>query len=212
MNVPPEEPHPDDPGDAEADSGEDGDDGDDASTMCGHRSTAAAFIAFTVALVDTPGGDRSTVMRPTHVHSLDPGTLQPEARERLHGYTRGETDFEHLPSQVVSYLTDIVEHLSRGETVNVIVQEDEVSTVEAAKLLGVSRPFLIKLLDRNRIPHRRVGSDRRILASDLTAYILEQKEARGHFAATVDQARTAANERIRAAADVDDETAKLLGL
>lgn len=151
-------------------------------------------------------------MRPTHVHSFDPGTLQPESRERLHGYTRGDADFEHLPSQVVSYLADIVEHLRSGETVNVIVQEDEVSTVEAAKVLGVSRPFLIKLLDRGRIPHRRVGSDRRILASDLTAYILQQKEARGHFAATVEEARTAADNRIRAAADVDDETAKLLGL
>lgn len=151
-------------------------------------------------------------MRPTHVHSFNPGMLPPEARERLHGYTRGDAGVEQLPSEVVSYLADIVEHLSRGETVNVIVQEDEVSTVEAATLLGVSRPFLIKLLDRDRIPHRRVGSDRRILASDLTAYILEQNEARNHFAATVEEARTAADERIRATANVDDETAKLLGL
>lgn len=150
-------------------------------------------------------------MRPTHVHSFNPETLQPEARERLGGLARGEAGFEHLPPEVISYLTDIVEHLSSGETVNVIVQEDEVSTVEAAKLLGVSRPFLIKLLDRDRIPHRRVGSDRRILASDLTAYILEQKQSRDHFAATVEEARTAADERVRVAADVDDETARLLG-
>jgi excisionase family DNA binding protein len=44
------------------------------------------------------------------------------------------------------------------------------TTVEAASILNVSRPFLIKLLDDKAIPHRLVGKHRRILIDDVMAY------------------------------------------
>lgn len=45
-------------------------------------------------------------------------------------------------------------------------QNEEVGTQEAARILNVSRPYIIKLLQH----HRKVGNRHRILVSDLLAY------------------------------------------
>lgn len=44
------------------------------------------------------------------------------------------------------------------------------TSVKAADVLNVSRPFLIKLLDENVLPHRKVGRHRRIRVEDVMAY------------------------------------------
>lgn len=48
--------------------------------------------------------------------------------------------------------------------------EEEVSTEVAARLLGVSRPHLVELLDLESIPYRRVGNQRRIRVAELEAF------------------------------------------
>jgi excisionase family DNA binding protein len=42
--------------------------------------------------------------------------------------------------------------------------------VQAAEILNVSRPFLIRLLGEGQIPHRKVGKHRRIRMEDVMAY------------------------------------------
>jgi excisionase family DNA binding protein len=63
-----------------------------------------------------------------------------------------------------------VGELARGHGVSLIPMEAELTTNEAARQLKVSRPFLVGLLQKGEIPHRMVGTHRRIRFRDLWAY------------------------------------------
>ncbi len=75
-----------------------------------------------------------------------------------------------LPESVFHVLMHIVHHLARGETVAVMLMSNELTTQEAADLLNISRPYLIKLLENGEIPFTKVGTHRRIRYSDLMRY------------------------------------------
>lgn len=78
-----------------------------------------------------------------------------------------------LPAGAVAMLMDILEAMAAGRGVTIIPENAELTTVQAAELLNVSRPFLIKLLDDGVIPHRKVGKHRRIRMEDVMAYKLD---------------------------------------
>lgn len=75
-----------------------------------------------------------------------------------------------LPAGAVALLMDILEAMAAGQGVTIIPENAELTTVQAADVLNVSRPFLIKLLDEQKIPHRKVGKHRRIRMEDVMAY------------------------------------------
>ncbi len=75
-----------------------------------------------------------------------------------------------LPAGAVALLMEILEAMAAGRGVKIIPESAELTTVQAANLLNVSRPFLIKLLDERVIPHRLVGRHRRVLMDDVMAY------------------------------------------
>lgn len=80
-----------------------------------------------------------------------------------------------LPEEASALLIDILGFLARGQTVELIAGDAELTTQKAADLLGVSRPFLIsRLLDTGRIPHRRTGGHRRIAFADVVQYRAER--------------------------------------
>jgi excisionase family DNA binding protein len=75
-----------------------------------------------------------------------------------------------LPAGAVALLMDILEAMAAGRGVTLMPENAELTTVQAAEVLNVSRPFLIRLLDDGAIPHRKVGKHRRIRMEDVMAY------------------------------------------
>ncbi|SRR5258708_36137427 len=75
-----------------------------------------------------------------------------------------------LPAGAVSLLLDILGAMASGQGVTLVPEDVELTTVQAADLLQVSRPFLIKLLDEGHIPYHRVGKHRRIRMEDVLSY------------------------------------------
>jgi excisionase family DNA binding protein len=73
-----------------------------------------------------------------------------------------------------SYLNKVVqaslELIAEGHLVAVMPVDDEIGTQEAADILKVSRPYLVKLLDAKAIPSRKVGVQRRLRIEDVLAY------------------------------------------
>ena len=85
------------------------------------------------------------------------------------------TDADHdepieLPAGAVTLLMDILDAMASGQGVTLIPENAELTTMQAADILNVSRPFLIRLLDEGQIPYRKVGKHRRIRTEDVLNY------------------------------------------
>lgn len=87
-------------------------------------------------------------------------------------------EFITIPKKAVSLLTTILQNMAEGKSVSVVASVTEVSTQQAADMLHVSRPHVVKLLEAGKIPFKKVGSHRRILVNDIVAYQTLQEEER----------------------------------
>lgn len=98
------------------------------------------------------------------VHALMPdGTSSP----RMVGPNGEEIE---LPRSLFHVLHQVVRHLAQGKVITVVPLNKNLTTQEAADILNVSRPYLIKLLDQGEIPFVKTGTHRRIRFSDLMQY------------------------------------------
>lgn len=94
-----------------------------------------------------------------------------------------------LPREAARLLADMLAELANGNAVSLVPLQAELTTQQAADLLGVSRPFLVGLLERRDIAHRRVGNRRRVPVADLLRYQAEQNvRTRAAVAALTEQA------------------------
>ncbi len=84
-----------------------------------------------------------------------------------------------IPESVYSVLRQVVHAMASGKTITLAPHNRELTTQQAADILNVSRPFLIKLLEEEQIPYIKVGKHRRIRYQDLMKYkeVRDQKRS-----------------------------------
>jgi len=82
----------------------------------------------------------------------------------------GDAGSVAVPGLVVDLLRQVCAVLDRGDGVVVSEVTRELTTSEAARVLGVSRPTLIGLLDKGEIRSHKVGTHRRVALGDVLAY------------------------------------------
>ena len=83
-----------------------------------------------------------------------------------------------LPAAMTKIVSNCLQIMADGQTVEVLAADQEIGTQQAADILRVSRPYLVKLLDTNAIPSRKVGVQRRVHLSDILDYKRRENKAR----------------------------------
>ncbi|MFL1377367.1 MULTISPECIES: helix-turn-helix domain-containing protein [unclassified Nocardiopsis] len=109
-----------------------------------------------------PPDDRSALAKIARDLTADGGP-----RARLVGPDGSEIE---LPEELYSVLRDVVAALSQGLAISIAPHNTMLTTQEAADLLGISRPTLVRLLTEGEIPYSMRGRHRRVLLHDLLGY------------------------------------------
>ena len=88
-----------------------------------------------------------------------------------------------IPKPVDDLLLAIHKNLQAGKAISIVREHQQLNTQRAADILGVSRPFLVGLLESEQIPFHMVGSHRRIYLGDLLEYKRKDDQTRRGSAA-----------------------------
>jgi excisionase family DNA binding protein len=96
---------------------------------------------------------------------------------RLENSQTGQQIEATIPAVAVRVLAEVLAKMAEGHPVTLVPLHAELSTQQAADLIGVSRPYFIKLLEQGKMPYRKVGEQRRVRYQDLLCYIAEYQKA-----------------------------------
>ncbi|CAM4392781.1 MAG: hypothetical protein LEGION0403_FIIPPAGN_00766 [Legionella sp.] len=83
-----------------------------------------------------------------------------------------------LPASAVKLLFSILSEMAEGNSLTLIPSHAHLTTQEAADMLNVSRPYFVKLLEEGKIPFEKVGTRRRVLASDVQLFMSKSLDER----------------------------------
>lgn len=104
-------------------------------------------------------------------HALAAFVTTREATQRIQIFDeKNQAHLVELPTSALRLLVDIVSQLAEGNAVRVVPVHAELTTQEAADLLNVSRPHLVKLLEAGDLAFHRTGKHRRIRFADLMQF------------------------------------------
>ena len=90
----------------------------------------------------------------------------------------GEKDHVKIPASAFRFLSTILEHMADGKAISIIPADAEITTQQAADMLNVSRPHVVKLLEEGELPFHKIGTHRRIKLKDLEAYRARMEKER----------------------------------
>lgn len=83
-----------------------------------------------------------------------------------------------LPKAVYEALRTVVRMMAQGQTVAVVAENAVLTTQRAADILGMSRPFFVKVLESGGMAYHRVGNQRRVYLRDVLAFARNRDEER----------------------------------
>ena len=132
----------------------------------------------TVLETPQPASDDAALARDALVRVRSFLIDHPTGAEPVTVQVSGEPHALTVPRSAVDLLVRVLANMAAGRGVTVVPSHAELTTQQAANLLNVSRPFVIKLLDEKRIAYRTVGTHRRIRADSLLAYQREDDASR----------------------------------
>ena len=92
------------------------------------------------------------------------------------GATKDETPVLKLPPRALRFFADVLRQMAKQEPMLLVPQKHELTTQEAANFLNVSRPFVIKEIEANRLACRKVNRHRRIEFEELRRYQATQQQ------------------------------------
>lgn len=101
---------------------------------------------------------------------LDAQLLYSSIRQSSAKLVSADGSAQSLPQSLPEFLTKLTDGLREGQSIAIVQDDAQLTTVEGARMLGISRQFLIKLLERREIPYYMVGAHRRVYVRDLLAY------------------------------------------
>lgn len=108
----------------------------------------------------------------------------------VHIEVRDEKKHLTIPTAAFNFLSKILNLMARGKAISIIPSDAEVTTQQAADILNVSRPHVVKLLEDEVIPYHKVGSHRRIKLEDLEHYRKKKADERKeHLSELAEQAQ-----------------------
>lgn len=126
-------------------------------------------------------------MSTTSEPRFDPSDIPPKEAERLQKLLESNArpvlitpggDPVELPKVLNDLFLHILSAMKRREIVFLVHEDEAFTTQAAAKFLGVSRQFFVRLLNEKRIPFHRVGTHRRVLFKDLLAFQVARSRSR----------------------------------
>lgn len=96
-----------------------------------------------------------------------------------HAHIVGPDGSRHtIPESVYQVLLSVLAKMQEGQPIALLPIMEELTTKAAADYLGVSRQFLVRLLEQDKIPFHKTGTHRRIYFKDILEYKMKRDEAR----------------------------------
>lgn len=114
-----------------------------------------------------PAPEETALLRSLDRMGNPSGTSQLTATAKLIAPDGQEIE---LPPSMFEVLRRAAHQLAAGLAVSIVPIGAQLSTQQAAEVLGVSRPHVVRLLDTGEIPHTKTGKHRRVLLADVLAY------------------------------------------